>query len=287
MVKVIGAVKEMFGYESAEIVGKPITQLIPTLTNTDPEEVEKVKFYGGKSNQDYEFPTMVTHSSPNTLKIISLPSIAGLVTVHYDGTIQSINPVPSKYLFGYSPESLVDRNISQLIPQFPRIVDGLRKADFLSHDETVNNHACRWVISDICTNESRKTESLTSVERHPSINPTSGRQQLPVIYAVHRDGSQFEIQVQLRLLEGGLMSVWVSYDRIYAHKRRSPQPMEHEEKKVVSLRMKEEPETKVLKQKHPLDDYEIVDTLGEGSYGTVKMAYRKDDPSKVKKKPPL
>ncbi|CEG71225.1 Putative CAMK/CAMKL/PASK protein kinase [Rhizopus microsporus] len=36
------------------------------------------------------------------------------------------------------------------------------------------------------------------------------------------------------------------------------------------------------KKKHPLDDYVILDVLGQGTYGMAKLAYRKDDPSQKK-----
>jgi hypothetical protein len=37
-----------------------------------------------------------------------------------------------------------------------------------------------------------------------------------------------------------------------------------------------------LKKEHPLDDYVILDVLGQGTYGVAKLAYRKSDPSQVK-----
>lgn len=323
--KVIGAAKELFGYEPNQIIGKPITQLIPTLSITGGSiqgKIDKIKFYGGKSSRNVFFPTMVTFAAPNMIKIISLPSIAGLITVHHTGIIQSINPVPSKYLFGYSPESLIEKvNINQLIPQFSQIVLGLHKVNFLQYSTIVNNHACRWAISDMSNENPYRSmevnESLRSLERQPSISG-NGKQRLPILHAVHRDGSQFEIQIQLRLIESedeDLISIWVTYDRIYAQKRakrRNHQPVapptkEKEEppkrppirtygissfgsvdqKKALFPGGTDSPEeggtkeTVKVEKNSPMDDYVIIGTLGEGTYGTAKLAYRKDDITKV------
>lgn len=429
MVEIIGTTQDLFGYEPSEVIGKPITQLIPALSNGNPinpgvnlRKIDKLKFYGGQSKSGTCFPTMVNSGSsiPKILKIVSLPSVAGLITVHHTGKIQSINPVPAKYLFGYSPDALVEKfDIDQIIPQFSRIVAGLRRSNLLQSSSTVNNHACRWAISDMYSADKYKSmevsQSLKSLERQPSIS--SNGQTLPAIFAVHRDGSRFEIQLQLRLIESeqeNLISIWVTYDRIYALKRAkrvqaqqqqqkpktttqnstttteiptkklvqtdqqqlshphplspkpkpaftvnspsrfntikeekpispldtttqhdkttempiitkkrppirtygissfgsvdqkkaifpgnfvekedendtlsspqdSPQDSPQQEKQVELLEI-EEPdfdEGSDKKKPHPMDDYTIIGTLGEGAYGTAKLAYRKDDITKV------
>ncbi|OBZ86147.1 Serine/threonine-protein kinase ppk6 [Choanephora cucurbitarum] len=380
VVEVADTIKELFGYEIDQIVGNSITQIIPALTDrnraipsVDLNQIEKLKFYGGKSKSGVCFPTMVSiYHSPNKLKIVSLPSIAGLITVHSNGKIQSINPVPAKYLFGYSTETLVENfSIDQIIPQFSKIVSGLRRCELLQFSSTVNNHACRWAISEIFNTEKYQSmdleQSLKHLERQPSISVNG--QALPIIYAVHRDGSQFEIQLQLRLIkseEEDLVSVWVTYDRIYALKRSkkaalavaaataiakkrlsqekhlappppppndrsrhplSPEPtkaqieQDQEPKSSLNTDVKKRPpirtygvssfgsvdKSKALfpgglsdhseeevprvshellkqekKEHHPMDDYVIIGTLGEGAYGTAKLAYRKDDPLQAK-----
>ncbi|GAN01870.1 Ser/Thr protein kinase [Mucor ambiguus] len=424
VVEIIGTTKDLFGYEPSEVIGKPITQLIPALSNgnlvnpgVNLRKIDKLKFYGGRSKSGTCFPTMVNSGSaiPDMIKIVSLPSVAGLITVHNTGRIQSINPVPAKYLFGYSPDALVEKfNIDQIIPQFSSVVAGLRRCNLLQFSSTVNNHACRWALSDMHSAEKYKamevSQSLKSLERHPSISANG--QMLPTIYAVHRDGSQFEVQLQLRLIESeheSLISIWVTYDRIYALKRAkrlqaqklppkpslppktttqnsttttqvptkklvqtdqqqvlhphplspatpsitfnqgsetpispldtttsqqpdkatempiitkkrppirpygissfgsvdqkkalfpggfleredsgssdghdtpSPQHSPQQEKQVASLEIEQAEKTKP--SSHPMDAYAIVGTLGEGAYGTAKLAYRKDDITKTK-----
>ncbi|KAI8641930.1 hypothetical protein BD408DRAFT_417355 [Parasitella parasitica] len=390
--EVIGTTKDLFGYEPSQVVGKPITQLIPALSNgnlvnpgVNLRKIDKLKFYGGRSKLGTCFPIMVNLGSsiPDMIKIVSLPSVAGLITVYHNGKIQSINPVPAKYLFGYSPEALVEKfDIDQIIPQFSSIVTGLRRCNLLQFSSTVNNHACRWAISDMHSADKYKSmdvsQSLKSLERQPSIS--SNGQTLPTIFAVHRDGSRFEVQLQLRLIESeqeGLISIWVTYDRIYALKRAKrfqaqrqqqkpalpikntatevptmtdQQQLSHpqcstpasntegispldttiqldkstempiitkkrppirpygfssfgsvdqkkalfpsnfkekqgdqpqQEKQIKSLEI-QEPTMPEKKVPHPMDAYAIIGTLGEGAYGTAKLAYRKDDITKTK-----
>lgn len=382
----IGATKDLVGYEPDGVIGNPITILIPALTNgnvvrpgVNLRKIQDVKFYGGRSKNGTSFPTMVTTAtSPNILKIVSLPSIAGLITIHGTGKIQSINPVPAKYLFGYSPEALVEKfEIDQIIPQFSDVVSGLRRCNLLKYSCTVNNHACRWAISEMCTGKLSNPDvekSLKSLERVPSISGSG--QALPLIHAVHRDGSRFEIQLQLRLIESeheNLISIWVTYDRIHAQKRSKKAAIKSEQQKQAAAHIptnvtrfdnlshplsptldskvnppasthmtQKEPkspvteerskdisipkrppirtygissfgsvdqkkalfpqsysesdsrsssleqvnelqiqENKTDKKPHPMDDYTIIGTLGEGAYGTAKLAYRKDDITKV------
>jgi hypothetical protein len=383
---VIGTTKDLFGYKAENLIGKSITILIPGLSNgnisspgVNLQKLKETKFYGGRSLKGISFPTMVhiqyqkTKESqdiqfPLLIKVVSLPSIAGLITVHHTGMIQSINPVPAKYLFGYSTERLVEKvNIDQLIPQFSEIVIGLRRNNLLQYSCTVNTHACRWVISDLCTTVSAKklhnngvNKSLKELERTPSIS--SSGQKLPMLYAVHRDGSNFEVQLQLRLLESkeeDMISIWVTYDRVHALRRStkrktpadktkstypanvaqkeetqlhtnimfndqqesiplvlSPHTQETKDSKRPPIKSygissfgsvnyerriysDKSPETNtstgvsgsriestnnVQNKPGPMDAYVIMETLGEGAYGTAKLAYRKDDPAKVTRK---
>jgi PAS domain-containing protein len=344
IVDVIGTSKDLFGYTPEEVVGKSISELIPALSG-NLLTMNKLKFYGGRSKSGICFPTMINMSA-NRLKIVSLPSIAGLITVHSTGKIQSINPVPAKYLFGYSTEALVSKfDIDQIIPKFSEVVNGLKRFNLLHLASTVNNHACRWVISELCTAETRDP-SLKVLERQPSVSANG--QFLPIIHAVHRDGSQFEIQLQLRLIESdkeNLISVWVTYDRIYALKKAKrmaarqqsiasneddskepsaiapsslppppPAPSQQEEAVPIPTHIKKRPPIKPYgissfgsvdqkkalfpsgmdesksdtivdhdteKLPHPMDAYVIIGTLGEGAYGTAKLAYRKDDITQV------
>ncbi|KAI8985881.1 hypothetical protein BDB01DRAFT_786654 [Pilobolus umbonatus] len=333
VVDIEGKVKDLFGYECSEVIGRPIEMLLPTSQqSSDPSGKGQVRYCGGKSKNGDCFPLMVTLLKNGSLmKIVSLPSIAGLITVHQSGRIQSISPVPAKYLFGYSAEAVVETfNINQIIPQYSELVDKLQRFNLLNYSHIVNNHTCRYVLSDKMNDDPRDIEFNMA---NTYLNNTG----TPIIYAVHSDKSQFEIQLQLRLMKGeheDLVSLWVTYDRIQAFKRSSKRKIS------VSASLNKEPPSKLvnmissteiespisgpIEDTHipysPLrsygissygsvdrrmsifpshfylkgdqdpseegniniDNYTMIGTLGEGAYGTAKLAYMKDDPTKKK-----
>lgn len=368
--------QELYGYSNEQVIDKHISLLIPSL-NADPSSTIDVaatmKFFGSQTKYGAFFPAMGTLHANNdhtafTLKIISLPTVAGMITIHTNGMIQSMSAVPAKYLFGYpTVDSLVEKvPISQLLPQLPEILDNLQRDGLWGEDgNIIGNTTCRRALvpRDLATTTDHKL-SISS-------NNNNNAPPLPVIYAVHHDGSQFEVQLRLRSItsaEGQLISVWVAFDRIQSLNRRnstkrkasSPSttqqqphnddndndnddndPQEHNpnmddhphchghghEKKArstfrsrrvvqmakaraplpnrslapvvelsepnpesptttspdldVSSPPEQRPPPLPTDEHHPLDDYEILDTLGEGTYGAAKLAYRKDDEAQV------
>ncbi|KAI8140187.1 kinase-like domain-containing protein [Fennellomyces sp. T-0311] len=347
---------ELFGYQSDQVIGKPIDLLIPQL-KTDGSinltSIEQLKFFGARAKSGTSFPVMAAlHPEDDTdqysLKITSLPAIAGLITVHNDGTIQSISPVPAKYLFGYQHiDTIAERmNIDQLLPQFHDILTGLRRDGLWRHDGTViGNQTCRRALIP--------PGLAQDTERKLSVSSQTGTL-LPNIYAVHRDGSHFDVQLQLRSIESAeedLISIWVSFDRIHAiaprnnNKRKASVALlsmtpaisegEHEDEcpddvpgpltittdvphedcnpKTTERAVRTKTDKRELApledapqspqpdsenapnkehrwppplptdgDKHPLDNYVIESSLGQGTYGTAMLAYCKDDETKKK-----
>ncbi|KAI7887511.1 hypothetical protein K492DRAFT_139608 [Lichtheimia hyalospora FSU 10163] len=360
--QVIGNMQELYGYNNDQVIGKHISLLIPSL-NADPSSTidmaATMKFFGSQTKYGAFFPAMGTLHTNNdktsfTLKIISLPTVAGMITIHTNGMIQSMSAVPAKYLFGYpTVDSLVDKvPISQLLPQLPEILDNLQRDGIWREDgDIIGNTTCRRALvpRDLATITDHKLSITTNNDNNPS---------LPVIYAVHHDGSQFEVQLRLRSItsvEGEFISVWVAFDRIQSLNRRNStkrkasavtpsisqhnddndnkDPEEHNQsmddnahchghekkarstwrsRRVVQIAKaraplpntslapvvelsepnpesptaspdldvsppEQRPPPLPTDEHHPLDDYEILDTLGEGTYGAAKLAYRKDD----------
>jgi hypothetical protein len=195
-------------------------------------ELNKRKFYGSCTSLGAKFPVIVkaqpptSPTSPNGMamhyvKIMSIPTIAGLVTIRHNGIIQSINSVPAKYLFGYSQEDLVDKkNISELLPQLPTILKGLEKEFMVKNCNIIDYHSCRRILL-----EREQSPRITKVGIFRQSNvphnrkPTTTCQDktLPVIHAVHRDGTRFEVQLQLRMMEIAeeeLIALWITFDRV-------------------------------------------------------------------------
>ncbi|KAG0043786.1 hypothetical protein BGZ83_011046, partial [Gryganskiella cystojenkinii] len=153
-----GAVFDLFAYDYMELLGRSITTLIPALEklqSVDPEtsfatldvhQINVIKFFGSKSKNGSTFPIICKILNPSEhidpeanpfnldqdsmegylLRIISMPAIAGVITIHASGLIQSANTVFTKYLFGYPAADLNEkRSINDLIPQFQSILEKL------------------------------------------------------------------------------------------------------------------------------------------------------------------
>ncbi|KAI8336616.1 hypothetical protein BC941DRAFT_471150 [Chlamydoabsidia padenii] len=193
---------DIYGYHKYEVTGQPINKLVPALNNesnpTTTDLVDKNEFYASRSKNGNFFPSMVQQQG-SELQITLLPTISGLITIHQQsGMIQSINPVPAKYLFGYKVKDVAEvMHIDKLLPQFTCLVALLNQRQLLRHD--------RMVTCDDCLDAWRTAHSTATTTTHSS--PTH-------FTAVHRDGGLFNVDVQIRLVDGTLYSVWITYNRI-------------------------------------------------------------------------
>ncbi|KAI9010955.1 hypothetical protein CLU79DRAFT_891030 [Phycomyces nitens] len=349
--KTLGEMRELYGFEENSIVGKHISVLIPALS-PDPnaqfdtcsfDRIKRLKFFASRSKNNICFPVMTnlqnrdpgSGSKSCILKIISLPTISGLVTVHDNGTIQSMSPVPAKYLFGYPPDTIVDQmNISTILPQFPLLIKGLRQDQGVLGERMINNLMCRKILGQMAKQSGGclmdQNIGLDSIDGTPKKCPESS---LPVIFAVHRDGSKFDVELQIHLVEfseKSLTSIWVTYNRMHALSQPQTQPRsrqsnnfsvvgpmetvrEEQAQTMSNAKTSRQPRfcaqnsgiisfgSYLSEQKqtpmgscgplveapqdtqksemdwHPLDDYVILNTLGQGTYGTAQLGYRKDD----------
>jgi hypothetical protein len=313
---------KIYGYKEADIVGKPVNCLVPALSkeqrDDNLEKIDRLKCFGSQSSQGISFPVILNLNrhvaigdddlASFVVKITSLPSIAGRMTVHIgSGLVKSLSPVPAKYLFGRSVDTIVDLvHIKDLIPCLPIILGQLPP-----HNAVIQYQTCRRLLE--------KT------------------MQQPIIYVVHRDKSQFEVELQMKRLDDDLIEIWITYDRMRALSKHEKHKHAAVDKRVTDLsldKVDEEEEIQTnqaqnnkkkpairslrissfgsvnesrklfptgtptlimlddlppspstingLKKEHPLDDYVILDVLGQGTYGVAKLAYRKSDPSQVK-----
>ncbi|KAL1921201.1 uncharacterized protein VTP21DRAFT_10917 [Calcarisporiella thermophila] len=436
-----GPFQDLYGYSENELLGKSITILIPAfaglyaqqwdspqrsgMDTLDAAEINRLKFFGSWSKRGVSFPIIVKleplegSTGQFSLKIVSIPTMAGLVIAQQDGRIQSANMVFAKYLFGvHSQEMIEGRRVTEFLPQFMEMIEELAYESSLENGTIVSSAACRRASKRaslpptprLRTGQSAAPESALEqpaetplpLSAPPTANaslnlgmvssvalPTNG------ITAVHRDGTHFDIDLQIRVVEScgeRLFALWLSYDRGLSIARRSSQSApttphaleptalaltasfgslvslmpEHkvppeartsvpeqaacappevklyrdeaevsgEEENAVddaemtpvksaamkvcdappsptkdglpSLQIKMKKQYSIPSDVHPvtppplttppeslyqysillgkrsIDDYVVVHTLGQGAYGTVKLAYRKDDPTKRK-----
>lgn len=344
---------ELLGYSSAELSQKPIQQLVPQYNATD-------KFFGCRTKLNAHFPVMIGHTDQHTIRITSMPALAGLVTVTCkSGLIQTCNTAFSKYLFGYRDLSNVP--LAKLIPQYTTLISCLERDELLLDGYILNNAMCCDILG--------------------ANLPQQQQQQPPVrISAVHRDGTCFDIDLQVKLLDNqNAYALWITFDREAVFQRQGHKTSIHKlqqqqfEKETANLAVttanssfirsksvnlpansqktlldspttatntknvmgenasqEKPPLSKITSFSRPaftsalsknattgsmdsnappptaaaaaasksiwprigeysaqtlktsIQDYEIVDELGQGAYGLVKLAYLKSDPEKVR-----
>ncbi|KAI8646005.1 kinase-like domain-containing protein [Parasitella parasitica] len=176
---------ELFGYLSSELLQRPIQQLIAQYNATE-------KFFGCRTKLNGYFPVMIGHTDQNTIRITSMPALAGLVTVaRRTGIIQSCDNAFSKYLFGYP--DMCNLPLSKFVPQYTALISCLERDELLVEGYVLNNSMCCDIL-----------RANLSQETQPP----------PIILAVHRDGTCFEIDLQIKLLDDGdAYALWVTYDR--------------------------------------------------------------------------
>lgn len=327
-------VLDLYDYSALDIIGKQLDFLVPCLEMQPAwqDSINKLRFFASQTKRGAQFPIIVRLLDEFTVQITSMPVIAGLMTIQSDGIIEGCNDIFVKYLFGFSQQDLVlKKNISQLLPQFPTLLKNLKRDDLLQQGLIINNTICRKLLP---------LPQQCSMVNKRLLTHTPNNQPLPILVALHRDGTPFEVQLQLKLVESskqqqqhkegqpdGEYALWISFDREIAFKRFghhhliSQAPPEKEQEKiaysptrtVVVMPPEAENKTKrspsVISTSHEdtqpeqdalklaattqdiiysaqtkstgIDDYVILDSLGQGAYGLVKLAAKRNDPSQV------
>ncbi|CAO3622408.1 unnamed protein product [Mucor fragilis] len=307
--RVLGTMIDIYGYKEEDIIGKPVNCLVPALSkekrDDNLEKMDRLKFFGSQSSQGISFPVILNLNrhlaigdddlASFVVKITSLPSITGLMTVsRATGLVTNLSPVPAKYLFGQSVSTIVDQfHFKDLIPLLPYIIQK-------STQPVMNNRMCRQVLVNenstekpviyVVHRDTSKFEvelQLTFTEEAIDIWITYDRidaiskhekrrkqeqerqqpaKQRPAIRPL-RISSFGNVDQQRKLFPSlaNNLSVNTAESRLITHNELPPSPPEQHEKR-----------------RHPLDEYVILETLGQGTYGMAKLAYRKDDPSQKK-----
>ncbi|KAG0215266.1 hypothetical protein BGX28_000485 [Mortierella sp. GBA30] len=280
-----GAVLELYAYDYMELLGRSITTLIPALEklqSVDPEtsfatldvhQINVIKFFGSRSKNGSTFPIICKILNPSEqidpeanpfnldqesmegylLRIISMPAIAGVITAHASGMIQSANTVFTKYLFGYPATELNEKkSVNDLIPQFQSILEKLLEEKERSVDDdyirlnegavvtaTIIRRTAAEVqkpsiLSPDFFAQPKPQEALIAGSGSP-VNakqtsafkrnfgmsallkkPNSAFVSNSGIVGLHRDGTPLDIDIQIRMIEspqGRMFAVWITYDR--------------------------------------------------------------------------
>lgn len=248
----------LFDYPKDQLLGKPIQTIIPGIGALS--DINKLRFFGCQTKKEARFPVIAKLLDDQMIQVISMPVLEGLVTVNADtGIIEGCNDAFVNYLFGYLQTDLVAKvKMETLLPQYPRLLTNLRRDQLLQEGLIINNVICRKLVTD--------------------------QHDFGQLYAIHRDGSSFEIQIQLKWVEAeNECALWISFDRDTAFKRHGHIPIQNKApppppKPLGDIQYSAQTNANTI------DDYVILDSLGQGAYGLVKLAVKKDDPAQVKKK---
>jgi PAS domain-containing protein/tRNA A-37 threonylcarbamoyl transferase component Bud32 len=282
-----GACVELFGWEESELATKRLWDLIPSLRPTgdfDVEQVDRLKFFGAVTRQGQAVPVICkvveSRETQVTLQIISMPNIAGMMTISENGLIQSCNTVFAKYLFGLSARDLVGKvNITRLIPQLWTVIHQMQLMSgvtpFLETPSAVGS------VSPVGSSSQSPQESVFPFTPAAPIPRTQ-------IIAYHRDGTPFNIDLQPRSTVQGeefVYTLWITYDRYAASKASIfAQHSEAAEKasNSPSSPMATELTLPTEQGKKSIRDFQVLETLGEGAYGFVKLAQLKGEKVVIK-----
>nr|CAG8484126.1 10630_t:CDS:10 [Entrophospora candida] len=258
------------------------------------------------------------------LKIISIPTIAGVITSHATGVIQSCNSDFVKYLFGVGAQELIGKkNIDKLLPQFPHLLKFLESESGLVEGIVISENAFRRAAasSSVATSPTnlflynthqRDYSSAASITSTSSTSFPFSSHSPSGIIAVHRDGTEFDVDIQMRVLEAPdepLHALWITYD-LEERKEEGEEEESFGLSKFIAAGGKPSLSGKLssveshqiitppsilpnsgsfdnirysaLTLSKSINDFQIIGILGSGAYGEVKLAYNKNDPEKKK-----
>ncbi|CAJ0911494.1 14075_t:CDS:10 [Entrophospora sp. SA101] len=213
------------------------------------------------------------------LKIISIPTIAGVITSHATGVIQSCNSDFVKYLFGVGAQELIGKkNIDKLLPQFPHLLKFLESESGLVEGIVISENAFRRAAS---------SSSVATSPTNLFLYNTHQRD-----YSSAANGTEFDVDIQMRVLEAPdepLHALWITYDpaggkpslsgklsSVESHQIITPPSILPNSGSFDNIRYS------ALTLSKSINDFQIIGILGSGAYGEVKLAYNKNDPEKKK-----
>lgn len=162
--------------------------------SVDFDEIKNTRYYAARNTEGVHTPTSITLAAePQSLRVSSFPHIAGIVVLSASTLeITSSNSVFSAALFGQtSPDGLA---IVDLIPDFDRILDVLIEDDkvTLQHGIVIPEHSFRRARAVLALREGNAHAAAIFL-------------QPPGLIAKHRDGSEINIDVQMRVVRSERM----------------------------------------------------------------------------------
>ncbi|KAI8579256.1 hypothetical protein K450DRAFT_272041 [Umbelopsis ramanniana AG] len=234
--RVDGDVEDLYGYTDSQLFGKSIETLIhgfgkmrlasdsgfydlipdepdsrqelfvkSDCRRLDVDKINCLKFFGSQSATSTSFPVMTkvqeSYYNPDlhNVKIISVPTIAGPITIRMDGTIQSSNAMFTKYLFGYELNTLLGENIARLLPQFSVLLIGLQTQQLLRMGYKLSHPVCYATFQKYNSSSASYFDHSSTCEGY--------------FLATHRDSTMLNVQMQIKLAAENELVLWIEFDR--------------------------------------------------------------------------
>ncbi|KAL9027368.1 MAG: hypothetical protein Q9196_004096 [Gyalolechia fulgens] len=191
-----GSLGVIFG-DSTITPGTGIQRLIPQIPiassngsrEVDFGQVVETQYYAARNTKDICIPISVFAAQDRrSLHVASFPHIAGIMVLKADTLdITSSNSAFSAALFGMSdPDGL---NITSLIPQFDKLLEVLAEEEEVTFTDGM-------VIPEHTFRKARDLLTLRDI----NVNPASVFLKPPGLAAKHRDGSDLNVDVQMRIV---------------------------------------------------------------------------------------
>lgn len=196
-----GATNIIWG-KSDVSAGTEIQCLIPQMPNRSGSSIvsrtgfdkNNVQYFTARSDDSMNIPVSVTMEPDHeTLRVSSFPHIAGIVVLSaLNLEVMSSNSVFSAALFGEAEPS--GQKISQLIPQFDKILDILTEEDNVSLVDgiVVPEHSFRRARALLALREGSEDAATIFLRPHG-------------LEARHRDGSEINVDVQMRVVRSEIL----------------------------------------------------------------------------------
>ncbi|KAF2264925.1 Pkinase-domain-containing protein [Lojkania enalia] len=205
-----GAIEAVFGSDRLRR-GMDLKRLIPDIprlqgTNTgalDYEKISKVRNFTARTSNNINVPvTVEALPDETTFRVSSFPHIAGIIVLSASSlNIASTNSVFSSALFGQPcPEGL---HITKLIPGFDKILNVMTGEDNIELVDgiVIPEHSFRRARALLAMREGRT--DAAAIFLRPSGLP-----------ALHRDGAEIMVDVQMRVVKSEKSSSQYDYHAI-------------------------------------------------------------------------
>lgn len=241
-----------------------------------------------------------------TVKLEALETISGVLSLDSDASIRAFHTHFLLPLTGRSPQSLLKRHISELLPDFALRAAASASAPASPHPKS---DGCRSVPStsrdlaaqlaelSLHTPEKRNTATgarppTTSTPRHNGASASLPSEGVYAGHARHADGSRLPVSYHIRRLANGSLCLWLLWQLPPPPPPPSPSTPSADEKEPTAPPKFQPPHhldmwvgddalgttcDALMGSGDYAEAYRTLNQIGKGAFGAVKLAVRRSD----------